>query len=151
MRARFETHFAKGAGCWIWKGANENKRGGYGLFWLSGDHRRASRVAYEIYIGPIPAGLHVCHHCDNPPCVNPAHLFAGTAADNMRDCIAKGRHRNGPSPGETNGLATLTDAQARRIKDALATGERGRTLARLFGVSDSIVSDIKRGKTWTHL
>lgn len=148
-RARFETHFAKASGCWNWNGANESKRGGYGLFWMLDDHRRASRVAYEIYVGPIPAGLHVLHKCDNPPCVNPDHLFVGTPLDNARDCSAKGRRRNVPSVGEKNGLARLTNEQARQIKTALTSGAKGRLLAKMFSVSESIISDIKRGKTWT--
>lgn len=119
------------------------------MFWMLDDHRRASRVAYEIYVGPIPAGLHVLHKCDNPPCVNPDHLFVGTPLDNARDCSAKGRRRNVPSVGEKNGLARLTNEQARQIKTALTSGAKGRLLAKMFSVSESIISDIKRGKTWT--
>ena len=77
-------------GCWLWtKGKNSR---GYGNFWKSGTHRPARRVAYEALTGPIPAGPDVCHHCDNPPCVNPDHLRTGTRSDNMQDCVERGRN-----------------------------------------------------------
>lgn len=80
-------------GCWEWLGARAN--GGYGLFAVQNPRRiTAHRYSWELHNGPIPAGMHVLHHCDNPPCVNPAHLFLGTASDNMRDMLAKGRGRN---------------------------------------------------------
>ena len=75
--------------CWPWLKANR-----YGQFYIgNGMAKPAHRVAYELTYGDIPAGLLVCHHCDNPPCCNPAHLFVGTVQDNMRDKISKGRHK----------------------------------------------------------
>ena len=81
-------------GCWIWIGAAPS-RASYGVMRVAGRSILAHRLSYEIYKGPIPAGMHVCHTCDRPPCVNPAHLFTGTHLENMRDKVKKGRHYTG--------------------------------------------------------
>lgn len=93
------------SGCWEWVGYR--KPSGYGKFSLHrlGTHA-AHRLAYEVFCGPIPEGLSVCHHCDNPPCCNPAHLFVGTNGDNIRDRNRKGR----------NPVAKLSDAQRESIR-----------------------------------
>lgn len=79
------------AECIFWRGA---KKQGYGQIYHGKWSVSAHRVAYEEAVGPIPSGLVVLHACDNPPCVRPSHLSVGTVADNVHDCIAKGRHRN---------------------------------------------------------
>ena len=76
-------------GCMEWTGATDPK--GYGHGTVNGGHFAAHRRAWELANGPIPNGLHVCHHCDNPPCCNPEHLFLGTMKDNMMDMVSKGR------------------------------------------------------------
>jgi hypothetical protein len=81
------------SGCLLWFGKAD--RQGYGRVRVGRKHLFVHRVSWEAANGPIPATLLVCHHCDTPACINPAHLFLGTIADNNRDCILKGRHRSG--------------------------------------------------------
>jgi len=84
-------------GCWIWKGCKD--KGGYGYIGIKGSTLKAHRVAKTLESGPIPHGMFVCHHCDNPPCCNPDHLFIGTNTDNVRDAKSKGRLATGNKNG----------------------------------------------------
>jgi HNH endonuclease len=129
--------------------------------WRGGDWR-AHRLSFALSFGQIPDGLLVLHHCDNPACCNPRHLFLGTHADNMRDKAKKGhasrhggtasgdRHGSRTKPnrvprGEKHGNAKLTDTQVAAI---LASEKTQRALAREYGVSQTTISNIRLGKIW---
>lgn len=132
--------------CWEWNAFRKPE--GYGQLSLRGDRTvLAHRVAWDLTHGPIPEGLFVCHHCDNPPCVNPAHLFLGTNAENVRDSTGKGRH----SRGAKNGRSKLTRDSVLEARARYAAGETQPALAAEFGVTSSVLSKAVRGKTWRHL
>jgi len=136
--------------CWPWMGARH--RAGYGAFGVR--HQRADyahRVAWRLTYGEIPAGLQVLHLCDNPPCVNPAHLILGTQLANIRDMDAKGRRINAPQLGERNGNAKLTAETVREIRRRRAAGEPRKAVAAAFGVSESAVKQAINGRTWRHV
>jgi hypothetical protein len=150
---RFWEKVLTGDGCWEWTGARL-KSGGYGA--MSSRHGgpvlRAHRVSWELHNGPIPDGLHVCHACDNPPCVNPAHLFLGTARDNVGDMVQKGRARGGPPRGARHPLARLDDASVLAIRSAYASGGASLGgLARTHGVSKKTILNVVHRRIWTHL
>lgn len=130
--------------CWHWMGTRIPPWGHGRIMGRDGRTVLAHRVAWELERGPIPAGLFVCHRCDNPPCVNPAHLFLGTHLDNMQDMARK--HRG--AIGERNGQAKLSQSQVLEIRDLLRNGLAGTDIADRFGVSKSLVSLIKRGRLW---
>lgn len=136
-------------GCWIWQKTKDRK--GYGKMasgkpGARGRPVHAHRVAYELFVGPISAGLSVCHHCDVPACVNPAHLFTGTNFDNMGDAARKGRMRGHSSPGEANPKARLTLAEVEAIRQS---ADRSMLLAQQYGVSRQQIWLIRTGRGWT--
>lgn len=149
IQERFETKFKKGEEdkCWNWT-ANKNREGGYGQFSIAGRRQLAHRIAYQLYVGEIPEGMLICHFCDNPACVNPAHLFPGTQADNMIDCMNKGRVFH--PVGEKHGHAKLTGDQVGEIRQMSSEGARNGDLSRLFGVSRPTISNITHGKRWAN-
>lgn len=133
--------------CWIWTAYRDRK--GYGRIQRngSGSPTQAHIISWEIACGPVPSGQCVLHRCDNPSCVNPAHLFLGTKADNNADMRAKGRHAH----GERQGSAVLSEQDVRNIIALRKEGGLLTDLAVRFGVSESHISEISRGKAWAHL
>lgn len=151
---RFKDKVAfAGTQCWLWKGGRF-KNGDYGQFREYRRHNptRAHVFAWRLWRGPIPVGLWVLHKCDNPPCVNPSHLFLGDNTANMRDCAAKGRNGITRHPeivrGTRNGMAKLTDGAVRAIRKSTS---KLRIAAKRYGVSESTISLIRLGKIWRHV
>lgn len=110
---------------------------------------RAHRLSWLFATGDLAEN--VLHHCDVRACVNPAHLFAGTTADNNRDMAAKGRARNTTRRGEYNSLAKLTEQMVREIRVLLEERRSQTSIARIYGVNHKTISNIATGKTWTHV
>ncbi len=131
--------------CWTW--LVSTKQGGYGK--IMGDDGRfylAHRVAYELLIGIIPSGMLLCHRCDNPSCVNPAHMFIGTQADNLKDMRSKGR--GNPPCGTRHPRARLTEQLVTQIRSDFRSH---RQLAKALGISKSAIGMAKAGPTWKHV
>lgn len=149
--ARFWSYVAIGAenDCWIWTGGKF--RGGYGCAWNGERQVSAHRLSWTIHHGAEPGELDVLHRCDNPPCVNPTHLFLGTDTDNMRDMTAKGRNRPQSLVGTANPSAKLTEALVLQIRHRVATGELRQDVAAELGVSHARVSSVCLGQTWKHV
>lgn len=151
---RFWDKVEKSTGdvCWPWRGARLREGYGHIMLTRNPDRRaRAHRVCWELHYGPIPEGLIVMHICDNPPCVNPAHLRLGTIGDNNRDRSNKGRGRENRQWGADNPNARLREDDARAIIAALRAGETQTAIATRFAVKQPQVSRIARREQWAHL
>lgn len=146
-------------GCLLW--TRPAARKGYGQLNWRGRICKAHRLAYELANGSIPSGMCVLHACDTPACVNPEHLFLGTVADNNADMFAKGRHARGERHGarikpqsvprgEHRSNAKLTAEKVREVREMHSRGSRPSAIARAFGVSPSIISEVLSGKRWVH-
>lgn len=142
LQTRFAAQYAPepNTGCWLWFGAAYHN--GYGGINVGGRRELAHRTSWLMHCGPIPEGMYVCHRCDTPACVNPAHLFLGTPTDNVQDMHAKGRW---------NRLSKVTPQQVKEIRRRRAAGETLQSLADAFGISDGNVSAICLGKSWKRL
>ena len=159
--ARFWGRIDRTAECWVWRGGHFSD--GYGRVRVGGRDLKTHRIAWELTNGPIQDGLFVCHHCDNRGCCNPAHLFLGTAADNMHDRDAKGRSatgcRNGSRlhpesrpRGENMKTAKLTSGDVIRIRATYANGGiTYKQLGQEYGVSATEIMRVVRGEYWRHI
>ena len=160
--------------CWLWKGAI-----GYGRLAVGTRNLLAHRISYELATGINPGELDVLHRCDNPPCVNPAHLFLGTDLDNKHDSMQKGRarvasgkshgshthpervargdrhgahtHPESVARGEDHGFAKLSDESVKTIRSLSDSGISNAELAREYGVSQATISLVVRRLRWTHV
>lgn len=137
-------------GCWDWCG---NVPDGRGRATINGLTELASRFTFKLWIGEIPDGMLVCHHCDNPLCVRPDHLFLGTHKDNSQDMANKGRSALQRYPdltlGERNPSAKLTWDEVSAIRSERPGGGRIKALAEKYGVSLVAIEKIRSNKTWT--
>ena len=134
------------SGCWLWTGAVDSH--GYGKLNMRRNWLKAHRISYLVFHGIIPPGAFICHTCDNPPCINPFHLYAGSPADNTRDRVA--RNRSVGLPGAANPSARLTEDQVIEIL-ALGRTYTQRQIGKMYGISAGAVHLILTGKTWKHL
>jgi hypothetical protein len=130
------------SGCWVWAGCKDSA--GYGVTRHEGRTVRAHRRFFELHNRTLAKEEVVRHVCDNPPCVNPSHLLAGSAKDNTQDAVARGRMAR----GERQGAAKLTLVQVHEIKKALRSGKTIASLGRQYNVNPSTIGNIKKGKTW---
>lgn len=148
-------------GCWEYTGVIG--KNGYGMMSYEGRQQGAHRVSWQLFIGLIPKGLWVLHHCDNRPCIRPDHLFLGTAADNNADMDRKGRANRIGFTAETAGdgwryrkgedspVSRLTEGEVKEIRRRYKNGERQIPLAEEFDLAQSHVSRIVRREVWDHI
>jgi hypothetical protein len=150
LQVGFWRKVDKTAGCWNWTGYA--LKHGYGMKTIRGVGYLAHRLSYILEHGEIPYGKHVLHRCDNPSCVNPAHLFLGNPKINSDDCRAKGRmFVPTPPKGSASKIAKLTEARLANVNALHAAGFSFKYLGRLFGVSEGTLIAAYRRKTWKHV
>lgn len=134
--------------CWPWIGSKLKARGNYGQINIKYKILYAHRVAWEIENGPIPSGFLICHTCHNPPCCNPAHLYAGTYGDNGHDAAVRGLIGKWDRRGTKNPQSKLTENDVRNIRERLASGETKEQIAKSYNVNPPAIYQIERGKNW---
>lgn len=146
LEDRFLKKINKTSSCWLWTGSKT--RGGYGNIrakvnskWTM---RRSHIVSYELYKGPVN-GLQVCHSCDTPSCVNPDHLWLGTAKENADDMVSKGRNKISVTRSK------ITHLDAESIRRLYSKGVLQKDIAALFGIARNTVSTIVNNKRWKPL
>jgi hypothetical protein len=133
--------------CWVWTASTNSGYGQFSVPDCDGKMVLAHRMAFKLATGTSPEN--VCHHCDNPPCVRPSHLWAGTPAENIQDMDAKGRGRR--PRGEQAVNSRMTEAKVIDLRRRRALGESRGALAEEFGIAKVTVDGIVRRKTWKHV
>lgn len=128
------------SGCWVWVGSRSTN--GYGAIYYKGEKWTAHRLSWVLHHGEIPEGLCVLHQCDNPPCVNPEHLFLGTIKDNAQDAIAKGRFPR---------LKVTSKLTAEQVEAIRTSKQSAKQIAAQFSITIWTVYDIRRGRSWSHI
>jgi hypothetical protein len=137
--------------CPVWTGCRN--WAGYGKMSVNGKLWATHRFAYQLANGPIPEGVHICHHCDNPPCCNPRHLYAGSDQTNADDRKTRGRQRNGMLivRGEGHGMSKITDEDVREIRRLRRSGLTHAAISSRFNIGKAMVSHITNWRCWRHV
>lgn len=141
---RFWEKVDKSGDCWIWIAGTD--KDGYGVFNNNG-YAKAHRFAYEITFGEIPKNKIICHHCDNPSCVNPNHIYLGTYKSNARDRQSRNRGRD--QYGVKNSMAILNWSKVRKIRAMWQSGNyTQKAIAEYFNVSRGCITGIIHNVNW---
>jgi len=140
-KCRLYFYIKKVGDCWLWTGAKGRR--GYGKMMANGKTCVASRESYKIFKGPIPENKFICHTCDMPACVNPAHLWVGTPKQNAEDMVKKNRQSKNTKPA-----AKLSWEAVKEIKDLRSRGMIMKDIAILYRIKPSAIQAILAGKTW---
>lgn len=146
-------------GCWEWTGIRGGYTGMYGLMIYANQRAYAHRLSWTLHNNrPIPKGMYICHHCDNPICVRPDHLFLGTAKDNSQDMVRKGRSATGPRPnsyglqaGSKNSQSKLCERDIVEIRERRAQGDSYKDLSEAYGVHRITIAAIVKRTLWGHV
>lgn len=146
---RFWEKVDKSGDCWTWTARTDAY--GYGAIKVDGKSTLAHRYSWLINVGYLPDDKLVCHHCDNPPCVNPKHLFLGTHKDNYDDMRSKGREKKASPAGEINPMSRLTDGDVRVIRSLVEQGLTQIMVSKFLAVPATTVHNVCSRKTWKHV
>ena len=134
--------------CWMWNASKDIC--GYGTFQIGVKSSvKAHRLSWQFHNGRHPGNMNVCHHCDRPACVNPAHLFLGTQKDNMEDMSKKGRHHD--VRGEAHHLVKITNEQVLELRRRVREGESATKVGKEFGICKSTACRIANRTYWGHV